>query len=271
MKALWTRAAATIGGWKARYRSRELGPFEPTRWVWSRGLALSCDHNGGLLFVRGQRGGRAALRFDPRGVRARPRRRSGVDAADCAAAISARRPAAHQRRASRWSPATKTGRSPEASRIATKLLDSPQLVYWFRQNLRRPERVIPSCRGCRSGVDFHTISNGPRWGHAQATPAEQEAELDAAAQRDAAERRTAAEARTPTFTSTSTSSKAWSDDRDSVQRALERQPERGLPAAEAASVSSSGARRHATRSWSVRMATASIATAPGSRWCSATS
>ena len=34
------------------------GPFEPTRWVWSRGLALLCDHYGGLPFVRDQGGGR---------------------------------------------------------------------------------------------------------------------------------------------------------------------------------------------------------------------
>jgi hypothetical protein len=46
-------------GWRGR--------FEPTRHVWSRGLALLCDHNGGRRFVREQRGGRALLRLDPRG------------------------------------------------------------------------------------------------------------------------------------------------------------------------------------------------------------
>ncbi|HEY6078817.1 MAG TPA: hypothetical protein VIW29_08435, partial [Polyangiaceae bacterium] len=66
MKALWARAAAAVGGLEARLRSPRLGAFEPSRYVWSRGLALLCDHNGGLDFVRGQRGGRAALRFDPR-------------------------------------------------------------------------------------------------------------------------------------------------------------------------------------------------------------
>ena len=68
---------------------RSLGPFEPTRWVWSRGLALSCDHNGGLLFVRGQRGSRAPLRFDPARFDARQGRRLGVDAPDRAAAVPA--------------------------------------------------------------------------------------------------------------------------------------------------------------------------------------
>ena len=33
--------------------------------MWSRGLGLLCDHNGGVEFVKGQRGGRPALRFDP--------------------------------------------------------------------------------------------------------------------------------------------------------------------------------------------------------------
>ena len=41
------------------------GPFEPTRHVWSRGLALLCDHNGGVGFVREQRGGQAPVPIDP--------------------------------------------------------------------------------------------------------------------------------------------------------------------------------------------------------------
>ena len=51
---------------RMRYRSLVNGPFEATRYVWSRGLALLCDHNGGVSFVKGQRGGRPALRFDPK-------------------------------------------------------------------------------------------------------------------------------------------------------------------------------------------------------------
>jgi hypothetical protein len=42
------------------------GPFRPTEYVWSRGLALSCEHHGGLHFVRDQRGGRRLLPLDPR-------------------------------------------------------------------------------------------------------------------------------------------------------------------------------------------------------------
>ncbi|HXT48646.1 MAG TPA: hypothetical protein VN717_08390, partial [Gemmatimonadaceae bacterium] len=56
-------ALTAIAG--ARLNTR--GSFEPTHFVWSRGLALLCDHNGGFDFVRRQRGsGRAAIRFAPR-------------------------------------------------------------------------------------------------------------------------------------------------------------------------------------------------------------
>ena len=47
----------------ARFNTR--ASFRPTHYVWSRGLALLCDHNGGFDFVRRQRGsGRPAIRFD---------------------------------------------------------------------------------------------------------------------------------------------------------------------------------------------------------------
>lgn len=61
-----SRLAMAVDGLEARYRTWRLGPFEPTRYLWSRGLALGCDHNGGLPFVRGQRGDRRPLRFDAR-------------------------------------------------------------------------------------------------------------------------------------------------------------------------------------------------------------
>src|SRR5882724_5422199 len=59
-------AAGSISALVFRYRALVNGPFEPTHYVWSRGLGLLCDHNGGVEFVKRQRGGRRALRFDPK-------------------------------------------------------------------------------------------------------------------------------------------------------------------------------------------------------------
>ena len=57
---IWNVTVAVAG-----QRLNTHASFRPTRFVWSRGLALSCDHNGGFAFVRRQRGGgRPALRFD---------------------------------------------------------------------------------------------------------------------------------------------------------------------------------------------------------------
>jgi len=63
---------ATTG---ARLNTR--ASFRPTRYVWSRAIALLCDHNGGFSFVRKQRGGgrrRAPIRAGC--VRGHPRRRT---------------------------------------------------------------------------------------------------------------------------------------------------------------------------------------------------
>lgn len=221
MKALWTRAAATLGGWKARYRSRDLGPFEPTHWVWSRGLALSCDHFGGLLFVRGQRGGRAALRFDPREF-------EQVKDGDL---VWMRLIALPQflreglpRITGRF--ALLTGDEdwsiPGSFADSVKMLDSPKLIYWFSQNLD-PGARHPKLQGLPIGLDFHTISNGPRWGHAQATPAEQEAELDLLRSEMPPNEERLLKAYAD-FHFNKHTKQAWGDDRDSVQRALEHNP-----------------------------------------------
>lgn len=218
MKELWNRVAGALGSWEARYRTRSLGPFEPTRWVWSRGLALGCEHNGGLTFVRGQRGARAPLRFDPRAFDAvkdgdlvwmrlialpqflkealpRIRGRFGLLTGD-----------------EDWS-------IPGSFAGSAELLASDKLVRWFTQN---PDRgaAHPKLQGLPIGLDFHTISNGPRWGHEQATPTEQEAELDAlrAEMPKAEERLLLAHA---DFHFNKRKDQTWGDDRASVQRALE--------------------------------------------------
>ena len=176
MKQLWTRLAGTLGAWEASYRTRSLGPFEPTRWVWSRGLALCCDHNGGLTFVRGQRGSRAPLRFDARVFESV---RDGELVWMRLHALPQFVREALPRIQGRF--ALLTGDEdwsiPGSFAQSRELLENPKLVYWFSQNLDAGAKH-PKLRGLPIGLDYHTISNGPRWGHAQATPAEQEAELE---------------------------------------------------------------------------------------------
>ncbi len=221
MKELWQRAAAALGGLEARYRSRALGPFEPTRWVWSRGLALACDHNGGEGFVRGQRGGRAALRFDPR----------AFDAVKDGDLVWTRLIALPQfvkealpRIAARFTLVTgdEDWSIPGCFPASEQLLESPKLLAWFTQNLDaggRHRKLYP----LPIGLDFHTISNGAKWGHAQATPAQQEAELDAlrAQMPPTRERLPLAHA---DFHFSKHKDMVWGDDRGSVERLLQGNP-----------------------------------------------
>lgn len=221
MMMLWQRAAAAVGGLEARYRSRSLGPFEPTRWVWSRGLSLGCDHNGGLLFVRGQRGGRAPLRFD---ARVFDRVKDGdlvwMRLTALPQFVREALPRIHARFAlltgdEDWSiPGSFSG--------SEELLASPKLLYWFSQNLDAGAQH-PKLRVLPIGLDFHTISNGPRWGHEQATPAAQEAELDELRRvmPRTADRQLLAHA---DFHFNKRKDQTWGDDRDAVQRALENNP-----------------------------------------------
>jgi hypothetical protein len=217
MKALWNRAAATFGTWEARYRTRSLGAFEMTHYVWSRGLALGCDHHGGLCFVRGQRGGRAALRFEP----------SAFDHVRDGDLVWMRLIALPQfvtealpRISARFTLLTgdEDWSIPGSFAESRRLLESPKLVHWFSQNLDQGAthdklRVLPI------GLDFHTISNGPRWGHEQATPAEQEAELGALV-REMPKTATRLLKAHADFHFNKRKDMVWGDDRDSVQRVL---------------------------------------------------
>lgn len=222
MKALWNRAAAAFGGWEARYRSRGLGPFEATHWVWSRGLALGCDHNGGLLFVRGQRGSRAPLRFDP----------SLFDQVKDGDLVWTRLTALPQflreglpRIQARF--ALLTGDEdwsiPGSFAGSQELLDSSKLVYWFSQNLDEKAKSHPKLQVLPIGLDFHTISNGPRWGHPQATPAEQEAELERVRQQMPRTEQRLLRAHAD-FHFNKHKDQTWGGDRDSVQRELDGNP-----------------------------------------------
>ncbi len=177
MKRLAERVGAAFGAWEARYRGRRLGPFEPTRYVWSRGLGLLCDHNGGVNFVRGQRGGRAALRFDARRFE---QVRDGELVWVRLIALPQFVEEALPRIQARFALVTgdEDWSIPRGFAGSQQLLESPKLSYWFTQNLDE-SADSPKLQLLPIGVDFHTISNGRKWGMPQATPAAQEAELEA--------------------------------------------------------------------------------------------
>ena len=218
MKELWNRVAGSLGSLEARYRVRSLGPFEPTRWVWSRGLALSCDHNGGTLFVRGQRGARAPLRFD---ARAFEQVKDGDLVWMRLIALPQFLREALPRINAKF--ALLTGDEdwsiPGSFDGANALLASEKLVYWFSQNLDASARH-PKLQGLPIGLDFHTISNGARWGHEQATPAEQEAELEVLRGQMPPTEQRLLQAHAD-FHFNKRKDQVWGDDRDSVQRLLE--------------------------------------------------
>jgi hypothetical protein len=152
------------------------GPFEPTHHVWSRGLALLCDHNGGVGFVREQRGGQPPVPIDPQCY-------DGVRDGDLVWTRATSLPEFLAQVLPRiqarfvlltgdedWSiPGDFTG--------AAELCASDKLIAWYAQNF---DGVDPSGKisPLPIGLDFHTISNRRRWGHPLATPHEQEIELE---------------------------------------------------------------------------------------------
>jgi len=151
--------------------------FQPTRFVWSRGLALLCDHNGGFDFVRRQRGsGRAAIRFAPR---AYDDVRDGdlvwVRLIALPQFVSEALPNIRARFAlvtgdEDWA-------MPSEFEHSSAIIANPNVVCWFTQNVDGTDtsgKLLP----IPIGLDFHTLSNRRRWGHLQATPRQQELELE---------------------------------------------------------------------------------------------
>ena len=169
-------AATTAAALAMRYVNKTRGPFEPTRYVWSRGLALLCDVHGGVDFIKKQRGGRPAIRFDP----ARYEIRAGdlvwvrhIALPQFVAEVlpRVRHPFALVTGDEDWG-------IPSGYSDAHRLLENEHVVRWFTQNYDGTDtsgKVV----GIPIGLDFHTISNTRKWGHWPATPTEQEAELDA--------------------------------------------------------------------------------------------
>lgn len=159
----------------ARFNTR--ASFRPTHYVWSRGLALLCDHNGGFDFVRRQRGsGRPAIRFDADAY-------AGIRDGDL---VWVRLIALPQfvdevmpHIDARYALVTgdEDWAIPSGFERSHDIIANRNVICWFTQNLdgtHTSEKLSP----IPIGIDFHTISNRHRWGHWQATPRQQEAELE---------------------------------------------------------------------------------------------
>jgi hypothetical protein len=160
----------------ARWRP-DRDAFEPTRLVWSRGLALLCDHHGGTAFVREQLGGRPAVRF---GADAYADVRDGELVWVRSTALPQFVQEALPRIRARFGLVSgdEDWSIPSDFERAADLCSHPNVVCWFAQNFDGTDssgRILP----LPIGMDFHTISNAARWGHARASPAQQEAELQA--------------------------------------------------------------------------------------------
>ncbi|MEI9935669.1 MAG: hypothetical protein WDO69_00460 [Pseudomonadota bacterium] len=218
-------AAAVGGGLVAaslRYRALVHGPFEPTRYVWSRGLGLLCDHNGGVRFVKRQRGGRAALRFEPALF---DRVKDGDLVWMRMTALPQFIADAMPRIQARFGLVTgdEDWAIPSGFPGSEQLLTDPRVVCWFTQNYdgRNPN---PKLMRLPIGLDFHTISNRRKWGHWPATPAAQEAELEAV--RSAAPANCDRQLRVHAdFHFNKHKAQVWGDDRVAVQRALSGSPD----------------------------------------------
>jgi hypothetical protein len=150
--------------------------FQPTKYVWSRGLALLCDHNGGLKFVRRQRGGHPAMQFEKQAY-------ANIKNGDLVWVRSFALPQFVNEvlPSIRARFALITGDEdwaiPSGFDRADEIIANPNVVCWFSQNFDGTDRsgkIFP----IPIGMDYHTISNGPRWGHRQATPAQQERDVE---------------------------------------------------------------------------------------------
>jgi hypothetical protein len=169
---IWNLTAAVAG---ERFNTR--ASFRPTRLVWSRGLALSCDHYGGFDFVRQQRGGgRPPLRFaDDAYAGVRDGDLVWVRLTALPQFVEEALPHINARFAlvtgdEDWSIPSDF----EHARIITA---NRNVLCWFTQNYDGTDesgKIFP----IPIGLDFHTISNRHKWGHWQATPDQQERELD---------------------------------------------------------------------------------------------
>lgn len=220
LAALGAGAGLTALG--MNYRARVNGPFEPTRYVWSRGLALLCDHNGGTDFIKRQPAGTTPLRFDPALF---DRVKDGDLVWMRMIALPQFISEALPRIRARFGLVTgdEDWGIPAGFPDSQRLLADERVVSWFTQNYDGSD-PNPKLAPVPIGLDFHTISNRRKWGHWPATPTAQEAELEAlrSAARPNAERQLRVHA---DFHFSKHKAQVWGDDRAAVQRALEGNPD----------------------------------------------
>jgi hypothetical protein len=168
-------AALVLAGIILHYRHRVRSPFTPTRFVWSRGLALLCDHQGGLQFVRDQHREGQSLRFDPGNfARVKDGDLVWMRATSLSQFVDEALPLIHARFTlvtgdEDWS-------MPSDFKRADELLDDPRLVCWFAQNFDGTSSH-PKLHPLPIGLDFHSVANSGRWGEWPASPELQETEL----------------------------------------------------------------------------------------------
>lgn len=173
---IWGLGSLALGAASAwRYRARVNMPFEPTLYVWSRGLGLLCDHNGGVDFVKRQAGGTKALRFEPSAF-------DGIREGDL---VWTRHIALPQfveevlpRVRHRFTLVTgdEDWAIPSGFGESHRIVNDDRVILWFTQNYDGTDES-GKIRPLPIGLDFHTISNRRKWGHWPAPPNEQEAEL----------------------------------------------------------------------------------------------
>ena len=169
---IWNVATAAAG---ERLNTR--ASYQTTRFVWSRGLALSCDHNGGFSFVRRQRGGgRPALRFEP-GAYAGIRDGDLVWVRLTALPQFVEEVLPHIDARFALVTGDEDWSIPLGFEHARTITANRNVLCWFTQNYDGTDdtgKIHP----IPIGLDFHTISGRHKWGHWQATPRQQEAELE---------------------------------------------------------------------------------------------
>lgn len=151
------------------------GGFAPTRLVWSRGLALLCDHQGGVGFVFDQPGTDVPIRFDP-GCFLHVR--DGEVVWMRSIALPQFLDEALPLITARFTLATgdEDWSIPGSFDRADELLNDPRVLAWFCQN--HDGRPHPKLHPLPIGLDFHTIAKGPKWGHLRTPPLVQEAQLN---------------------------------------------------------------------------------------------
>lgn len=176
----WQMGTLSIGALVAALalwqRARNRPPFLPTHRLWSRGLALLCDHHGGTRFVKDQIGEWPRLRFDPTDFsNVKDGDLVWMRATSLPQFVDEALPLIHARFTlvtgdEDWS-------IPSDFNCADELLDDPRLIAWFTQNFDGT-RHHPKLHPLPIGLDFHSVANSRIWDEWPASPKTQESDLE---------------------------------------------------------------------------------------------